>query len=631
LIHQLDLNSLACLNAIPLRAYPQLIRLVLRRRLQGNRRPPPPDLSGAELDFFFGGTDAVEQRLANPTFRFFAPADFGSPPSTDHCELILAHRLELLGQTVELGNPIQWRRDFKTGCEWPRTHISKLKLVTREGDVKVPWELSRFHHGLTLALGWAATEDERYPCEWLAQVKSWRTDNPPEHGPNWGNAMEAAIRAVNWIAAFELMRSSPALDRAAGETILKALIQHGRFIASHLEEYWPPTNHILSNYCGLIWLGLYLRGSGLQPRWPGEADRWLERGLRGLAQQLRQQILPDGASYEASTAYHRFVTEMVASTVRLCELNNVWVSPTIKNTAVKMAEGVEGLRKPDGTLPLFGDEDGGQWLAPTPGPSPVRRTLTGEGSLPPLFGAVPNGGGPGWGSFPHAGWFIYRDGDEYLAIRAGNNGQAGWGGHAHNDALSFEYAIGLRTFFVDPGTYTYTSDPEARNLFRSTAYHNTLRVDGEEISRIPLGELFRLENDVRVRVRSENGTQLGAVRWEGEHTGYCRIGAIHQRQFEKRTDGWIIRDTITGEDEHTLEWFFHFAAGCPTKMDGSRVWTEFADGPNVQLKITDTQLSVTIENGCISSRYGQRQAASNVKIAVRRKLPMTVEFIIQIY
>ncbi len=619
----MTLVDFSTLRRVPLHAYPSLIRYRLRRRLQGNRPPPPPELSDAELDFFFGGTGMVEQRLANPAFRFFSPSDFGGsglyPRLLADCVSILAHRLELLSQTVELGNPIAWRRDFKTGYEWPREHISKLKLVARGGDVKVPWELSRFHHGLTLALGWAATGDERYPREWRAQVGSWRADNPPEHGPNWGNAMEAAIRAVNWIAAFELMRS--AFDHAAGESILKALIQHGRFIASHLEEYWPPTNHILSNYCGLIWLGLYLRGSGLNPRRLGEADRWLEAGLRGLSQQLRIQILPDGASYEASTAYHRFVTEMVASTVKLCELNDIWVSPAIKDKAAKMAQVVEGLRKPDGTLPLFGDEDGGRWLWPhplprppaTPPPSPEQSNTAQERG---------EGKGVGGEAFPHAGWFIFRDGDEYLAIRAGDNGQAGWGGHAHNDALSFEYAIGSRTFLIDPGTFAYTADPEARDLFRSTAYHNTLRVDRQEISRIPPGELFRLENDAKVRVRA------GSESLEGEHSGYRRIGVIHRRQFEKQASSWLIRDVVTGAGEHELEWFFHFAPDCQLKVERLHVQTIFADGPNIRLEITNNQLPITITEGWVSPTYGRRENAPIVVYSMTAKLPVSVTFII---
>ena len=607
---------------LPLRAYPPLIRYVLRRQISVWRhslRSPAPDLSAAELDFFFGGTGAVERRLVNPVFRFFSYADF-EPPTREALDSILAHRLTLLGEVFDVGDPIQWRRDFRTGHEWPREHISKLQLVTAKGDVKAPWELSRFRHGVALALGYAATGDVRYVSEWAKQFHAWRFDNPPEYGPNWGNAMEAAIRAANWITAYEFLR--PALDRVTAESLLKALIQHGRFIAAHLEEYWPPTNHLLANLCGLIWIGLFLGAKArhrVSQRHPvsdaralREPAHWLDFGLRELQKQLRFQILPDGASYEASTAYHRFVTEMIASTIRLGELNSVFIPPFLRETVAKMEMVVEGLRKPEGTLPMFGDEDGGSWLTPTPSPSPVveeRHNRGGESHV-------------GWASFPHAGWFVHRNADEYLAIRAGDNGQAGWGGHAHNDALSFEYSVGARNFLVDPGTYTYTSDPETRNLFRSTAYHNTLRIDGQEISRIPTGELFRLENDARVKARVENEC------WEGEHSGYRRIGVTHRRRFERIENGWRIVDSVMGKDEHTLEWFFHFSADCSLRVNGLRVWTEYNSGPNICLASNLKSLISSLYSGWVSPTYGVRHSAPVVCYSVKSQLPVEVEFII---
>lgn len=581
-----------------------LLRYTLRRRLSA-RRPPAPEVSDSELDFFFGGTDAAAQHLANSAFRFFPPDYFHNDAAQARCDDILSHRVRIFGETFDVGSPVQWRRDFRTGREWPREHTSTFRLATREGDVKMPWELSRFHHGVALALGYARTGDERYAREWASQFHAWRTDNPPEHGPNWGNAMEAAIRAANWLAAFELMR--PALDRATGESFLKALIQHGRFIASHLEEYWPPTNHILANLCGLIWLGMYLRPSGTEKPRGLEADRWLDFGLRELQKQLRFQILPDGASYEASTAYHRFVAEMVGSTVRLCELNDVLVPSSVRDAAAKMESVIAGLCKPDGALPLFGDEDGGMWLPHLRSPA--------SGSYHPQ----------GWTSFPHAGWFIHRSGDKYLAIRAGDNGQAGWGGHAHNDALGFEFAIGARTFLVDPGAYTYTADPDSRNLFRSTAYHNTLRVDGEEISRFPPGELFRLEDDVRCR-----GVACDASTWSGEHTGYRRIGVTHRRRFEETGGGWRIADTVTGEGEHVLEWFFHFAPDCPLKLDGPNAATGFAEDPNIKLISNPQSLFPVLYQGWVSPIYGQRVRAPIVRYAAKAMLPVTVEFVIHV-
>ncbi len=611
------------LRRFPLRAYPYLIRFGLRRLARRNRPPPPDQLTDADLDFFFGDTGSVEAWLGSPPFRLPDPTPPDPAALIAECNSILAHCFDLLGSgPAHLGPVIPWRRDFKTGYEWPREHISRLKLVTREGDVKVPWELSRFHHGVTLARGWAATADERYPHEWLAQVESWRADNPPEHGPNWGNAMEASIRAVNWIAAFAIFTGAAHIGAIhESPLLLKSLIQHGRFIRSHLEDYWPPNNHLLADLCGLIWLGLFLRPSdptGFKNLSGFEPQRWLAFGLRGLERQLHKQTLPDGANYEASTSYHRFVTEMVSTTVAACALNGVPVSPFIRDTVAKMQAVLAALRKPDGSLPLFGDEDGGRWL-PFELDADKRR-------LTPIEESISVHQRSSVSQFPLAGWYIIRSDVDTLAIRAGGNGQAGWGGHAHNDALSFEYIVGSRTFLVDPGAYVYTVDPAARDLFRSTAYHNTVRVDGQEISRIPPGEVFRLEDDVRCR-----DVACNVSTWEGEHTGYLRrLGVTHRRQLIRQPGGWLIRDTLTGSGGHTLEWFFHFAPGCPVQTDGSRLWTAFADGPNIQIVPTHHASRFTLQEGWVSPAYGRRESAAISTSTFRMTLPVEVEFIITV-
>ncbi|MEK7441456.1 MAG: heparinase II/III-family protein, partial [Chloroflexota bacterium] len=206
--------------------------------------------------------------------------------------------------------------------------------------------------------------------------------------------------------------------------------------------------------------------------------------------------------------------------------------------------------------------------------------------------------------------------------RAGDNGQLGWGGHAHNDALSFEYSIGTRNFLVDPGAYTYTSDPESRDLFRSTAYHNTLRVDSQEISRIPEGELFRLENDVRCR-----DVACNVFTWEGEHIGYKRLGVIHRRRFEKMATGWRVGDTVSGVGSRTLEWFFHFDPSCAVEIEQNRVITKFASSPNIQIT-SNYQLPITLQQGFVSHTYSQRSSAPVAKFSLTTQLPFSVEFII---
>ena len=59
----------------------------------------------------------------------------------------------------------------------------------------------------------------------------------------------------------------------------------------------------------------------------------------------------------------------------------------------------------------------------------------------------------------------------------------GRGGHGHNDILSFELFMDGFNVVTDCGAYLYTASREWRNRFRSTAFHNTVQVDDEELNR----------------------------------------------------------------------------------------------------------------------------------------------------
>lgn len=72
-------------------------------------------------------------------------------------------------------------------------------------------------------------------------------------------------------------------------------------------------------------------------------------------------------------------------------------------------------------------------------------------------------------------------------------------GHTHNDKLSIELMVDGNYITRDPGGYVYTAAPEIRDLFRSTAAHNTIFVSGVEqnkfdgvfgLKRMSTGELL---------------------------------------------------------------------------------------------------------------------------------------------
>jgi hypothetical protein len=166
--------------------------------------------------------------------------------------------------------------------------------------------------------------------------------------------------------------------------------------------------------------------------------------------------------------------------------------------------------------------------------------------------------------FPRAGLTVFRGPDDYLLITNGVVGTAGFGNHKHNDLLGFEYHAGGTPVLVDPGSFVYTSDPEARNLFRSTRSHNTVSVDGEEQNEYRPEWLFRMFEKASPEHLgvSEHDDRL---EYRGRHHGYSRLPqpVVHERTFtwSRVTGALTIVDVLHGQGIHHLRWHFHFAPG----------------------------------------------------------------------
>ncbi len=131
---------------------------------------------------------------------------------------------------------------------------------------------------------------------------------------------------------------------------------------------------------------------------------------------------------------------------------------------------------------------------------------------------VPGGGGLLDGleavAFPDFGLFVLRSRRLYLAIRCGPVGQAGGGGHSHNDQLGLEVELDGRPWSRDPGSYLYTPVPEARNAYRSAQAHLVPHMDGAEPGDLSAG-LFLLPERARARC-----LWFGPEGFAGAHWGY---------------------------------------------------------------------------------------------------------------
>ena len=462
-------------------------------------------------------------------------------------------------------------------------------------DIRVVWELNRLAHLIALGRSYAATKDEHLTIAFLEQLRSWNEQNPYGRGPNWTCAMEVALRAINVLAAFHLFRESPQLDTQFLMTLFQ---QHGRFIRRNLEfSYIATSNHYLSDVAGLLWIGV------MAPELR-DAERWLAFGLRELLREMDKQVLPDGADFEASTGYHRFVTELFLYSFALCRDNGIQIEEKYWSKLRLMLLYIRGYLRPDGFAPLIGDTDGGQFLPLQQRRADDHRYLLEIGAEvfndPALCEAE-----AGATAFPHAGTYVMRHEDLYLCFNASGAGINGRGSHGHNDALSIEVCAGDCAFIVDPGTYVYTADLQKRHDLRSTAYHSTVKIDDIEQNTTHRDMPFVIGDEAKPRVLLWEPDKIVA-----EHYGYRRLPdpVTHRRSvtFNKAQRYWLIEDEFLGTTDHQYETRFHFAPGLDVNSCEPAV--KISD-PNTHLTLTVSSLSLSgspeIEHQFTSRNYGE--------------------------
>jgi hypothetical protein len=322
-----------------------------------------------------------------------------------------------------------------------------------------------------------------------------------------------------------------------------------------------------------------------------------------------------------------------------------------------MFDYIHGIIRPDGRLPLVGDADGSQIVPMVKrdsddvayllaiaalvfdepeftefaGPTPELLWLFGEEGVE-RFHSFKHPGPPSTSTaFPNAGSYAMRDGDLYLLLNANDTGTNGRGSHAHNDALSIEVSAYGRAFIVDPGSYVYNLDREARHEFRSTAYHSTITVDSEEQNLTFVDLPFVLGNQAKPKVMEWRATPESDV-VIAEHYGYTRLDdpVIHRRsiEFDKTQKYWSLTDDIRGNDTHEVVVSFHVAPGVSSDAVGDAVILSDAEDRRLLIRTDNANAEFSVMPAAISHNYGHREDSSIIRWRCAAQLPLTIRTII---
>jgi hypothetical protein len=492
-----------------------------------------------------------------------------------------------------------------------------------------------------LAKAYRLSGDEKFAAEIFVQWRHWHRENPYPIGTNWASSLEVAFRSLSWIWTYHLLQGTDAIPPGFRDEWLRALALNGRHLETYLSTYFSPNTHLLGEAVALFFIGV------LCPELPN-AQRWKNRGWEVTLEQAERQVQSDGLHFEQSTYYHVYALDFFLHAGLLASLNGMPVPGPFDTTMQKMLDVLCTYGRA-GTVPRFGDDDGGRLFDPSRNraehlldPLATGAILFGRGDYKHVAGEIREEtlwlvGAAGVAEFdripehsPNHNSVALQQGGVYvlagsphqqMVIDAGPQG-AMTAGHGHADALSMCMNSDGKSLLIDPGTCEYVGSGPERDLFRGTAAHNTLLVDAQDQSE-PKGP-FTWETLPQVHAQAWISGENFDL-FVGSHDGYRRLThpVTHQRWlFSLKGHFYAVRDVASGSGEQSLDlnWHLHPALWQRTTKDSMFLDRTGRNGLRI-LTPENSGWTRDVRPGWWSPAYGRKESLPILHFGTVAALP----------
>jgi uncharacterized heparinase superfamily protein len=365
-------------------------------------------------------------------------------------------------------------------------------------------------------------------------------------------------------------------------------------------------NHLFANAKALVYAGLFFVGD--------EADTWLGKGLKILAREIPEQILPDGGQFERSPMYQALAVEDMLDLINIA---NAYGKKSVPNRhrqlivswpaiAAKMCQWLSALCHPDGDISFFNDAALG--IAPR-----LSALNDYAGRLGLDTTEIPK---TGIVHLKDSGYIRLGSDEAVALLDVAPIGPDYIPGHAHADTLSFELSLFDRRILVNSGTSVYDTSGE-RQRQRGTPAHNTVVIDKQNSSEVWAG--FRVARRARpfaLKIRREDrrNTSVSCA-----HDGYRRLPGkpIHRRCWQFSPEGLKVSDAIQGDFRHAQA-RFHFHPECNVRNLGKDFGVDLTGGKKLKIAVAGGQAAVepctwhpefglNVKNQCLSVTFKGNQ------------------------
>ncbi|MGH2567390.1 MAG: heparinase II/III domain-containing protein [Bacteroidota bacterium] len=524
---------------------------------------------------------------------------------------------------------VNWRKDYQSGKEAPYLPAGQLDYRAFEqiGDIKYIWELNRHQFLIPVAIQYFLSGREAYKRFVIEVIQDWLEKNPYSMGINWTSCLELGARLASWYFVLSFLVSRDrALPEAFAEQMAEAIFVHAFHIQHNPSLFSSANNHLIGEKTGLVCAGALLRN---QPQVTG----WLDDAVHRLTDEANRQVYGDGVGAEQSPAYQAHTVGYYVLCTAVLEDLGRKVPRQFLDLIDRSAQFYESIMDIQGNVPDIGDNDGGVPIYLYASDDfnvyrsviginrllkykPVKETAVVDPNTFWLFfdrlGRRVSLSGNGCGTptsgrqirqaFPDGGYFVLgqdfgEPGEVKIVFDCGPLGFGEIAAHGHADALAFTLVYEGTCFLVDPGTYKYFVEPERRAYFRSTAAHNTVRIDRRDQSEMLGPFLWGHRATARLEyLRLDGDTQEVA----GTHDGYLRHGGgvLHRRRlvYDPSQRTLTVFDRLEMSHEHLVEMFYHTSSECRIEVESPTSLVLSADGRNVRMQL-DQQLDWRIARG----------------------------------